>query len=282
MPERPDLEYQVPILDSLLRGRPITGVHSGDPVVLRLTVAGGTDVLVGRRIEAVTRLAHTVCLHLDADVDLAISPMLAGRFQLNPTSKKRTKDTVFALDLDRDESVWLRDDVSMARVTTLPFRRWDLIPGMPSVGIDVLSPEFTRDAFRAIAKGRRDGVKTFLRDKGALDALGNAYADEALFAAGVHPNTAVRELALADLDRLHDAIVAVLTEARDTIAFRKPKLDEKLRDFLKVRNRKGEPCPRCGAPIRVTGVKGHDAFFCAHCQPDKKGRGFVDWRKTAG
>jgi formamidopyrimidine-DNA glycosylase len=73
--------------------------------------------------------------------------------------------------------------------------------------------------------------------------------------------------------------VKVVRVARDEIARREPPLDEKLRDFLKVRNRAGEPCPRCGETIRAAGVHGHDAFFCPICQPDVKGKGLVDWRK---
>ena len=79
--------------------------------------------------------------------------------------------------------------------------------------------------------------------------------------------------------RLHTAMVAVLSEARRLVAERKPLLDEKVRDFLRVRNRKGEPCVVCETPIRAAGVRGHDAFFCPTCQPEKRARGFVDWSK---
>ncbi|MEZ4405108.1 MAG: zinc finger domain-containing protein [Polyangiales bacterium] len=76
-----------------------------------------------------------------------------------------------------------------------------------------------------------------------------------------------------------DAIVAVLTDARDEIARREPPLDEKVRDFLKVRGRAGQPCARCGATIRSAGVHGHDAEFCPECQPDEGATAIVDWRK---
>ena len=81
------------------------------------------------------------------------------------------------------------------------------------------------------------------------------------------------------LDALYDAIVSVLRTSTDTILERKPPLDEKLRDFLSVRLRAGEPCVRCGTRIRKAGVHGHDAFFCPTCQPDERGSAIVDWRK---
>ena len=74
----------------------------------------------------------------------------------------------------------------------------------------------------------------------------------------------------------------MLTKSRDEIRRRARALHEKLRDFLAVRGKKGQPCPRCNTPIRTCGVLGHDAFFCPTCQVDAKGRGFVNWGKLNG
>jgi formamidopyrimidine-DNA glycosylase len=282
MPERPDLEYVIPRLHTALAGCRITAVHPGDPVVQRLLFPGGLDVLIGRTVDRVTRRSNVVNVHLDTDVDLVLAPMLAGRFALKEPRHKRTKDTVLALDFDNNTSLWFRDKVRMGRVVTLPKGHWEKTPGLPEVGIDVLSNAFTVDALRALTQKRREQVKLFLMDKAAFDSFGNAYADETLYAAGIHPKTRVNELADPDLVRLHAAIIRVLTHARDHIEAASPPLDKKLRDFLAVRNRKGEACPACETPIRTAGVRGHDAFFCPQCQPDKKGRGFVDWRNTRG
>jgi formamidopyrimidine-DNA glycosylase len=119
-------------------------------------------------------------------------------------------------------------------------------------------------------------------DKSALDSFGNAYADEALYAAGIHPKARVSELSPSQVESLHGAMVQVLAEAAAEIARRRPPLDQKLRDFLRVRLRKGEPCPRCGQTIRVVGVHGHDAYHCPSCQPDLKARGLIDWRRLPG
>jgi len=280
MPERPDLEYVVPRLHQALVGRRITSVHPGNPVVQRLTVPGGLDVLDGAQFQDITRRSNTVCFHMDGDVDLVVAPMLAGRFQLTTPTRKRTKDTVLALDLDDSTTLWVRDKVNMGRVVTLPSRQWEKTPGLPHVGIDVLGPEFTLQALKKLAKKARNQVKLFLLDKALFDSFGNAYADETLFAAKIHPKTRVNELDDDALARLHAAIIDTLQSAIDHIVTAQPKLENKLRDFLNVRNRKGEPCPVCGTAIRAAGVRGYDAFFCPSCQPDTKGRGFVDWRKA--
>ena len=282
MPERPELDYQRDLLADTVGGATIAAVHVRDPVLLRMMVQGDASAhLVGRQIGTITRQAHFLLFDLGGPVPLvlAVNPMLAGRFSLVPARRTVTKDTGFALDFVDGRSLRYRDRKQMGKVYLAPADQQPRIPGLAKKGLDVLSSEFTFDAFHTIARKRRDQVKLFLMDKGALDAFGNAYADEALFAAGIHPKARVRELNEPQLRALHAACRDVLQHASDVVRERQPALEDKVRDFLKVRNRKGEPCPVCGAPIRVAGVRGHDAFFCATCQPDHKGRGFVRWCK---
>lgn len=267
MPERPDLDYVVPILQRELAGHSIVGMRVRKPVVLRCpSDLRGT-------IHSVRRLAHCVLFDL-GESTLAVSPMLAGRFQMEG---KDTADLAVAWTLEDGRTLRYRDDVQMGKVYLLA--PGAAIPGLEKVGIDVLSPEFTRERFRALCSRRREQVKVFLMDKSALDALGNAYADEALWEARCHPKRRVGELSPGEVDALHDAIVTVLNDACRTIRERAPPLPDKIRDFLHVRGRKGEKCDRCGTTLRTTGVHGHDAYFCPQCQPDVKGRGIVDWRK---
>lgn len=283
MPERPDLEYVVPILDRELTGKAIAGVRVDKPVVLRVALRDPVTVVVGRAFAGVRRRAHFVVFALAGDppLSIAVAPMLAGRFTIASPEDRRPADLALTFALSDGRELRYRDDVQMGKVYVIDAAKEAEVPGLGAIGVDVLDPRaFTRDAFRALARTRRDQVKVFLMDKGALDSMGNAYADEVLFEARVHPKTFVRSLAGEEIDRLHDAIVAVLTEARNEIARRKPALDEKVREFLKVRNRHGQPCPRCGAKIRKAGVHGHDAFYCPECQPDGRKGALVDFGKV--
>jgi formamidopyrimidine-DNA glycosylase len=299
MPERPDLEYVVPILAAELRGRAIQGVRVKKPVVLRVAVEGKLETLIqGKKIGAVTRRAHFVRFALggparqrqaggeaqrspDDDLELVVSPMLAGRFALAPADDKSPADLAVAFALDDGRELRYRDDVQMGKVYLIARGDEDKVPGLAHIGLDILDGKiFTRAAFRALAAKRRDQVKVFLMDKTALDAMGNAYADEVLWEARLHPKTFVKSLAPAEVDRLRDAIVKVIGQATRTILSRKPPLDEKLRDFLKVRGKHGEPCPRCGTKLRSAGVHGHDAEFCPECQPATRPSGIVDWKPT--
>ncbi len=298
MAERPDLEYVVPILAAELRGRAIAAVRVKKPVVLRVAVEGRfEELVVGRRIGAVTRRAHFVLFELGGgpdelrssggaaslrplnDLELVVAPMLAGRFVLADADQKSPADLAVAFALDDGRELRYRDDVQMGKVYVIARGAWAIVPGLSQIGLDVLDRKvFTRAAFRALARTRRDQLKVFLMDKTALDAMGNAYADETLFEARLHPKTWVRALAPEEIDRLHDAIVKVIGDATRTIRERRPPLDEKLRDFVKVRGRHGQPCPRCGTKIRSAGVHGHDAEFCPECQPATRKSGIVDWK----
>ena len=284
MPERPDLEYVVPILAKELAGAQIAAVRVDKPVVLRVLLPAKVDeLLVGRTILGAVRRAHFVRFALSGEpaIEVIVSPMLAGRFTIGPAAAKPPRDVAMTFTLADGRALRYRDDVQMGKVYVIAKDDLASVPGAAKIGVDVLDPKaFTIEAFTALAKARRDQAKVFLMDKAALDAMGNAYADEVLFEAGVHPKAMVRSLSKDQIAGLHAAIVKVLGEARTTIADRRPALDEKLRDFLKVRGRPGEPCVRCGTKLRRAGVHGHDAIFCPTCQPDGRKSALVDWRKT--
>lgn len=291
MPERPEIVYQVGVLRrELMEGPPqarrIAEAIVADPVVVRRLVEGQLpDLIQGRSITAIDRRAHFFVFSLDdpageGPLELAVHPMLAGKFSWRTPKRKITKDTGVVLRFADGRDLRYRDPRQMGKVYLLRPDQRDQVPGLGTIGVDVLDPKaFDWPVFRALAKKRRDQVKVFLLDKSVLDAMGNAYADEVMHAAKVHPKTFVRSMDEAALRRLHGAISGVLGQATATVAARAPALDEKVRDFLHVRNRKGKPCPVCGTAIRVAGVRGHDAFFCPQCQPDGRASGLVDWGK---
>ena len=288
MPERPDLEYVVPLLQAELQGRTITSAEVRKPVVLRVALLGDpAELFVGQRFGAVNRRGHFICFELSGQVEpareLVIHPMLAGVFDVVPAKGKLRAEVALALGLDDGRRLLYCDQKQMGKVYLLPTGQRQLVPGLQTVGVDVLDPEvFTAQAFRQLCKKRRDQVRVFLMDKSTLDSFGNAYADEVLFEAGIHPKTWVRQLEAEDQERLRVAIISVLSSAAKEIRQRQPPLRQKLRDFLKVRNKAGQPCPRCGIKLRRAGVRGVDSHFCPGCQPERRKSGIVDWRKLKG
>ena len=275
MPELPDLLYVQKHLHERLVGRHVTAERVREPVVLRFAVRGNLSLLLGRTLADVQRKSHFLVLRFEG-LDLAVNPMLAGRFRFAAPGDPDEGSLGFALGFDDVELRYL-DDKKMGKAYLIATEDWKAIPGMQTGGVDLLSPEFSRERFVSLLKHRRDQVRVFLLDKKALDSIGNAYADEVLFAAGIHPKTFCRSLTHEDAVRLHDAIVTVMNEAVAEVARRGEPIEVKVRDFLKVRRK--DICPRCGGKLRTAGVKGMDSWFCPHCQPATRA-GFVDWTRT--
>ena len=282
MPELPDLLYIKGELERELVGRRVTSARLVSPVLLRALVEGGLGLLVGARLERIERVAHFLLFSLSGQrpMELAVNPMLAGRFRVATVGDKDEGSLGFALGFEATELRYL-DDRQMGKVYLLDEGNRATIPALPLGGLYILGPDFTLDVFAKLIAARRDQVRVFLMDKSAIDALGNAYADEVLFAACLHPKTPCRKLSFDDVARLHNALVTVMRAAVAEVARRKAPTEEKIRDFLQVRLR--TLCPRCGHKVRKAGVHGQDSYFCPHCQPLDKPLGqpsIVDWRKT--
>jgi len=276
MPELPDLLHIQAKLEGRLRGRKVIAERLTSPVILRCLVRGNLSLLLGRPLDEIRRRSHFLVFRFEG-LDLAVNPMLAGRFRLASPEDKDEGSLAFALGFEGAGELRYLDDKSMGKAYLAAAGDWNAIPGLNAGGIDILSPQFTRERFVSLLKHRRDQVRAFLLDKKALDSLGNAYADEVLFAAGIHPKTWCRTLSHEDAVRLHDAIVEVMNHAVAEVARRDEPIEVKVRDFLKVRMK--DQCPRCGAKLRRAGVRGMDAYFCPHCQPATRSA-LVDWTKT--
>jgi len=285
VPELPDLLHVRSKLHEALVGWHVASERVREPVVLRFAVRGNLSLLLGRPLRDVLRKSHFLVFRFEG-LDLAVNPMLAGRFRIGEPGTKDEASMAFALGFlppgtpdGRPAQRELRylDDRKLGKAYLIANEDWKAIPGMQTGGVFVLGPEFTPERFFSLLRHRRDQVRVFLLDKKALDSLGNAYADEVLFEAGIHPKTFCRSLSHADAVKLHDAIVKVMSEAVREVAARDEPIDVKVRDFLKVRLK--ETCPRCSTKLRTAGVKGMDAFFCPRCQPARR-PGFVDWTKT--
>ena len=276
MPELPDLLYVMGVLRPALVGRTVAAARLTAPVVLRSLVKGDLSLLAGRTLDDLLRRGHFLVFRF-GDLDLAVNPMLAGRFKLAEPAARMEAASAFVLTFQPGPDLRYLDDKKMGKAYLLPAGAWKGVPGMEGGGLDVLSPDFTLERFRERLRGRRDQVRAFVMDKRALDSLGNAYADEALFEAGIHPKTWCRALGPDDAARLHAAIVTVMRAAAEEVERRHEPIEVKVRDFLQIRRK--TICPRCGAKVRKAGVRGMDSYFCPRCQPETR-PGLVDWRKT--
>jgi formamidopyrimidine-DNA glycosylase len=146
------------------------------------------------------------------------------------------------------------------------------------IGIEPLTAEFTAAHLRELARGRTAPVKAFVLDQKRIAGVGNIYADEALFRAGVHPLRPAGRLTGADWERVRRGIEEALS---DGIEAKGASIDDfrhvdgargSFQDLFLVHRRAGEPCPECGQTIRKIVVGGRGTYVCERCQPKPRAR----------
>jgi formamidopyrimidine-DNA glycosylase len=283
MPELPDLHYIVQYLRRHILNRRIVAAAVYQPVVIRNALGDPLEEVV-RDLFFTHIDFHGPFLRftLSSAIELVVHLMLAGRIQ---HQQKRDHPLGFKLlALKLDDGTWLNfcDARKMAKIYLLHAGDYAAIPGFARQGVDIRSPEFSEELFADLAvRHSRKQVRVFLNDHAVLCSIGNAYADEILFEAGIHPKTIVASLSAEELRTLYRAIRSVIEHGIEHVAKAGQPIQDKVRDHMKVRHRQGQHCPRCGAKIRREGVRGYDVFFCPVCQPVKR-KVFLDWRKLPG
>ena len=134
-------------------------------------------LLVGRRIVAVTRRGQFLRFDLDGGLCLVVNAMLSGRYALTEPGTRSGSDLILALSFLGGSELRYSDESRMGKIYVASLDQLDQIPGFASLGIDLLSDDFTLPRMRRLTAGRRDQVRQFLLDKTTLASIGNAYAD---------------------------------------------------------------------------------------------------------
>lgn len=268
MPETPDLVVIARYLQERVVGRRIDALREFRPLALRVLTPDGDaqGFCAGRQITAVGTRAKYLLLTLEGERSIAINFMLAGALRHGTPDQPVRKRDYLALVLDDGSELRYHDPKGMGKV----YLCTDLadVPGLGDVGPDALSPELTLAAFQARLRSHRGELKGVLTRGALVGGIGNAYADEILFRAGIYPFRRVSSLAPDEVTALFEAMRAVLTEAIAVLGERMgDEIDVKVRDFLAVHNKPGQPCPRCGRPISEVKSGQRATNFCRHCQP---------------
>ncbi len=279
MPELPDLVYLEKRLNEYLPEQKISAVEIQESIVLRMLLPGDfAQTLLETRFQEVKRHGPFLLFSLSDEKKLVIHPMLAGRFHWNEANAKPPAGCALSLMCEASGRAFhYSDDKKMGKVYLTHTGEHKKIPRFNEQGPDLLSADFTLAYFKARLKKSRKQVRVLIMDQTVVCCIGNAYADEILFAAGIHPKTFCYQLAEEEVEKLYDAIIKVMQWGIAEVERAARPIEVKVRDHVKVRNRKDQPCPQCGAKIRRAGVLGYDAFFCPTCQPLKRNQ-FIDWR----
>jgi formamidopyrimidine-DNA glycosylase len=277
VPELPEVETIRRQLAPALEGRRLVHVDVRDPRWCEPAPPEAiSDALDGRRIERLGRRGKYLIVSCEDDVHLVMHLRMTGNLLLlDDADEPPHLRVVFELD-------------SGQRLLFVDVRRFgtgDVLLGSDALaeyfisrlGVEPLGPDFTAEALRAMARGRKQPVKAFLLSQERVAGVGNIYADEALFRARIHPLRPVGTLRRGQLEALREAVVATLEEGIDA---KGATIDDyrhvdgaegSFQDRFLVHTREGEPCPRCGAPIRKLRAAGRGTYVCPRCQRAPRG-----------
>ena len=204
---------------------------------------------------------------LSGDRMLVVNPMLTGGFQYCLPSERLFKKTCLLFELSNGYQLRYLDDKQMGRVYYVNGSQVDQVPQLATQGPDVLAPMDLEEFRQRLGKFRGE-IKGVLTRGRVVSGIGNAYADEVLFEAKIYPYKKCGQLSEDELRRLHAAIRSVLKDAVRSVRERTgDRIHVKNRDFLKVHNRGGEPCPRCGNKISEVTANRRITSYCRRCQP---------------
>ncbi|WP_018938770.1 MULTISPECIES: bifunctional DNA-formamidopyrimidine glycosylase/DNA-(apurinic or apyrimidinic site) lyase [unclassified Thioalkalivibrio] len=270
MPELPEVETTRRGLAPLLAGRRITAFEVREPRLRWPVPPELVQQLAGARVRSLTRRAKYLLLETDRTGLLLHLGMSGSLRHCTPETPLRRHDHL-TLHLDNGYQVRLHDPRRFGCCLPLPEGAGPhaLLAGL---GPEPLDPEFDGDSLFRRSRGRRGPVKAFIMDQAIVVGVGNIYATEALFLAGVRPGRAAGRVTRAEYERLAIHIKAVLAAAIEQGG-------TTLRDFLhedgthgyfrqslRVYGRAGEPCPVCAEVLHTRRIGQRASSYCPTCQ----------------
>jgi formamidopyrimidine-DNA glycosylase len=269
VPELPDVTVYVERLAARAAGQVLQRIQLLNAFVLRTAVPpiGQTE---GRRVLGTERLGKRVVLQLEGDFFLAIHLMIAGRLRwLARDAKAPGRIALARLDFDNG-SLLLTEAGSQRRAALHLVRGREALAALDGGGIEVLDCELS--AFAAQLRRENHTLKRSLTNPRLFSGIGNAYSDEILHRACLSPVALSRSLDDAALQRLFEAIRAVMAEWTARLraeAERAGGWPDKVTAFhadMAVHGRFGQPCPVCGSPVQRIVHASNETNYCARCQ----------------
>ena len=273
MPELPEVEYVARQLRDDLVGRTIQGVEVSWPrSVQGMAPEEFAARLAGRRVMDIARRGKYLLIQLDDEETLVVHRRMSGNLVLSPPASDVLYVRV-AFTLDDGRRLLYSDPRKFGRLTLAAN---DELPGLfAALGPEPLDEAFTPDVLLKRLGHQQRAIKAALLDQEVVAGLGNIYADESLYRAGIHPLRPAGSLTPDEVATLRDAIQATLltgiahggtTFGRHRDAYNEAGTNL---EHVEVYRHTGEPCPRCGTPIQRIVVAQRGAHFCPSCQPKR-------------
>ena len=276
MPELPEVETIRRQLADAVGGRSICRVRVLDPLLVAPeSPSRFRRAVEGRQVASLGRRGKYLLVRLDSGDTLAMHLRMTGRLHHTPSGPAPD-------DAHRRARFTFDDGSTLDFSDTRRFGRAWIVPAdhpdpegywRARAGVEPLDRAFTPALLGALLAGRSAPIKASILDQRIIAGVGNIYADEALFQAGIHPTRPAGSLGAGEVAALRGAIRdrlragirsggASIDRYRDTIG-----TAGTMQDMLRVHRHEGDPCPRCGATVVKTRVAQRGTYFCPTCQP---------------
>lgn len=269
MPELPEVETIARGLASKIAGKSISGVE----VRLKRMAQAPPGVkferaLIGEKIVSVGRRAKYAVMRLTSGRSLVTSLRMTGRLVVQSGKEQDYPGTHIVLHFKDGTRLAFADLRTFGRMRLVePHEAWD-----EAIGPEPLSSAFTEEGFIGMLSGRTTPIKAFLLDQHRIAGIGNIYACEALWQAGIRPTRKAGAITKPAVRRLYSAIKDVLRRA---IEMRGTSVDDYVdaeglqggfQNVLAVYGKSGAPCPTCKTPIQRTVIAQRGTWWCKKCQ----------------
>jgi formamidopyrimidine-DNA glycosylase len=281
MPELPEVETYVRDLAPLLARKRILGATVHWPRTIAHPAAQDFPrVVAGERFATFGRRGKYMLFGMESGQSLIVHLRMTGELRLHPanaTVDATEGDTVDAhthviLPLDSGEALHYRDQRKFGRIWLVG----DVETVLHKLGPEPLGGDFTPEGLAQQLHGRTASVKALLLDQSIVAGVGNIYADEALFHAGIHPRRGGGSLNEEEIRRLHASVRWAIQrgiDLRGSTLGRGPQnytppngIPGEAQDAHQVFRRTDLPCPRCGSPIQRIALAQRSTHFCPRCQ----------------
>jgi formamidopyrimidine-DNA glycosylase len=261
MPELPEVETIVRDLRKNIIGKKIVNVFaSKEKFVRNISFEKFKKEILGKEILEVNRRGKYILIKLSLNYILLIHLKMTGRVIL-----EKDDYTYFTFELSDGSNLYYSDPRQFGIIELYKEGELKL-----DLGVEPLSKEFTFEKLKKIVNSKKTNIKNILMDQKLIAGIGNIYASEILFRAGVNPER--KNLTDLEIEKIHEAIIFILKKA---IELKGDSISDYIRidgtrggyqNYAKVYGRKGEKCFNCGEDIKYVKINQRGTFYCPKCQ----------------
>jgi formamidopyrimidine-DNA glycosylase len=285
MPELPEVQTIIDDLNKKIKGDSIVGFWSDWKKTVRMPVEKFEGEIKGKKILSARRIGKNIFINLSGGKTIYIHLKMTGHLLVKPkdkNTKPKTGEDYFSdkvnqyihhiFHLKSGRTLEFSDVRKFGKIVLADTDKIGQVAEIKSLGVDAMSKEFTLEKFDEILDKRKTNIKLLIMDQSKIAGIGNIYASEILFEAGILPTRPAENVLPEERKKLYQAIKKVLekgiklrgtsdSDYRDTAG-----APGGFQKVLKVYRRAGKKCPKCGTIVQRIKLGQRGTFFCPVCQ----------------